>query len=180
MRLDIDQVMPRVVVETPAQVINVVVELARVAVESFAQEVNVHAAPENHIEIVTGGPVGPPGKPGEAEGATFTAPAGSTVFGHRAVRLVDGAVFHPDTRDSAHAPAVCGIAQQSSAPGSPVLVRTAGTMTEPSWAWAPGYVWCGADGVLTQTPEPTGWLLAVGRAINPTTLVVDIDTPVMR
>lgn len=130
--------------------------------------------------VRTGGGMGVQGAPGETEGATFLAEAATTIHGLRAVRIANGHISHPDIAVAAHADETIGIAMQSGVIGANLLVRTAGTIEEGGWNWAPGFVFCGADGVLTQTPGTSGWLLTVGRAINPTTLEVDLDTPFMR
>lgn len=130
--------------------------------------------------VRAGNGMGVQGPPGETEGATFVATAGETIHGQRAVRVVNDQIFHPDVTNSAHAQQVVGIAMQSGPSGTQLLVRTGGQMTEPSWNWAAGPVWCGVDGQLTQDTSFTGWLLPVGRATDATTIVVDIDTPISR
>lgn len=130
--------------------------------------------------VQVGGAKGDKGDPGDAgSGGLLVYPAGETIHGRRAVRVAGGLLFHPDTAVNAHATQVVGIATQSGSPSASVTVRTAGTITEASWAWSPGAVWCGADGVLTQSPA-TGWLLQIGRAIDATTIDVDVDTPFFR
>ncbi len=124
------------------------------------------------------GPEGPQGPPGPAGGSAIEMPSGETIFGLRAVRAVGGQIFHPDQTDNEHAEQVIGIALQSGT--GTLLVQISGTLTEGSWTWTPGLVYCGADGVLTQSPPATGWLLAVGRAIAADTLEIDIDTAFYR
>lgn len=124
------------------------------------------------------GPPGPAGPPGPSGGSAVQLPSGETIFGLRAVRAAGGSIYHPDTSVADHAEQVMGIALQS---GTGLLnVQTSGLLTEGSWSWAPGLVYCGADGTLTQAPSTTGWLLAVGRAIGPDTIEVDIDTAFFR
>lgn len=176
MTLDLAQPATCVVVEAVQPAVVVSVDAADITVACVQQAVDVQA-PCSVVEVISGGPMGPPG---ETEGATFLAIAGETIFGHRAVRVANGIGYHPDLAAAAHAGEVCGVAVQSSSAGASFLVRTSGPIVEPSWAWGPGFVWCGDNGVLTQTPISTGWLLVVGRAIAPTILFVDTDTPVMR
>lgn len=126
------------------------------------------------------GGTGTQGPPGETEGATFLASAGETIHGLRAVRIVNDELFHPDTSVTAHGPQTIGVALQSGPIGTPLLVRTGGLIEEASWNWAAGYVWCGVDGQLTQSPPSTGWLLQMGRVTNPTTIEVDVDLLVIR
>jgi hypothetical protein len=123
---------------------------------------------------------GPPGTPGETEGATFLAEPGETIHGRRMVRVVDGRIYHPSLAEAAHASQVIGLALQAGNGPEPLLVRTGGYHEEASWNWTPGRLWCDEAGVLTQTPPSTGWVLPVGRALTPTRIEIDIDTPLMR
>lgn len=122
---------------------------------------------------------GRPGPPGPAGGTSVEYPIGTTIFGLRAVRADNGLLYHPDLQDVSHAMQTFGIALQSATTGL-VLVQLSGQLMEQSWTWSPGAVYCGQDGQLTQVIPPTGWLLSVGRAIGPTTINIDIDTPFVR
>lgn len=132
----------------------------------------------SRVEIVSSGSQGPPGaqgKPGPAGGTSLTLAAGETIFGLRAVQAQGGTVYNADTSDTDLIfGSVAGIALQSVVLGEEVEVQVAGELTEPSWNWAPGYVYCGPDGSLTQSTGGTGWLLIVGRVVDPTTIIVDI------
>lgn len=127
--------------------------------------------------VVDAGPPGPPGPagpPGPVGGSAIEMVAITTIHGLRAVRAVGGQISHPDTDEPDHAEQVIGVALQS---GTGVIqVQVSGLLTEGSWTWAPALVYCGDDGVLTQSPAATGWLLAVGRAIAADTIEIDIDT----
>lgn len=130
--------------------------------------------------IAIGSNIGPRGPKGEPGDGTITLPAGATIHGLRAVRASSGQLYHPDIEEPDHAEQVVGIAMQSGNTGTSLQVRAAGRMTEPSWTWGAGAVYCGADGVLTQTPPAAGWILKVGTSLNATTLLVDIDNPFFR
>lgn len=139
------------------------------------------------IKVVTKGPKGdegepgPAGPPGPAGGTAVLWPAGEQIFGQRAVRAQDGLIYHPDVTVVEHAKAVFGIALQAGTIGDdPLQVQVSGELTEPGWNWVPGFVYCGQDGQLVQPAEATGWLLAIGRAISSTTIIIDIDTPLVR
>lgn len=106
--------------------------------------------------------------------------AGETIHSLRAVMAVDGEAFHPDTSASADALRVVGVAVTSGSMGDTVSIKPDGRVTEGSWAWVSGPVYCGNDGVLTQSPSGTEWILQVGRAINPTTIEVAITLPILR
>lgn len=126
------------------------------------------------------GPTGATGADGATEGTTINLIADGVVHGHRVVRVFDGEVSHPDTQIAAHALQVIGISTGSGTTGSTVTVRLKGPMTEPSWNWAPGAVWCGSDGQLTQSPDDGRWLMQVGRVLTPTSIDVDIEPAILR
>jgi hypothetical protein len=119
------------------------------------------------------------GPPGPAGGVTEVQ-AGDVIHGRRVIRMANGEAFHPNINDDSQALQVLGISLEAASSGSPFPVRTSGPMTDPGWDWEPGYVYCGNDGVLTQSIPPTGWLQRVARVISPTTINVDIDTPFIR
>ncbi len=173
----------RTVVVTPVErVVEVNASRRVVEVRAFAPVIEVQPR-LRRVEIAARGlrgEMGLQGLPGETEGATFLVPAGATIHGHRVVRAEGGSLYHPDPATAAHADQVIGIALQAGSAPAPVLVRAHGQITEASWSWAEGPIWCGADGQLTQTPPPTGWLLQVARVVSPTTITVDIDTPFFR
>jgi hypothetical protein len=173
----------RTVVVTPVQRV-VEVQAPQRVIEVQAPQRVVEVQPRvRQIEIAARGlrgEMGPQGLPGETEGATFLVPAGETIHGLRVVRAEGGALFHPDLLNDAHAGQCIGIALQSGDAPAPLLVRAHGQISEASWSWSPGVVWCGADGQLTQTPSASGWLLQVARVITPTTISVDIDDAVIR
>jgi hypothetical protein len=118
---------------------------------------------------------------GPAGSNTITVPVGAVVQGLSVVRTVAGNAYPVDTTVDAHAEQVVGLALQSvTTVGMGVTVQTSGLVTDAGWAFSDGAVFCGANGALTQSPAATGWLLRVGRAVSPTSLLVDIETPIYR
>lgn len=134
--------------------------------------------------------IGVPGLPGQrgrdglsgsAGAAISTLPIGAVVQGLRLARSVNGIVFPVDTSQSLHAAEVIGLALQSvTSIGTTVDVQRAGAVTNSSWNWAAGIVWCGPDGTLTQTPGSAGWLMEAGHVITATTIDIHIDSPIYR
>lgn len=167
----VTRVEPRVCTPTP---VNAVVELDY---DQPTVELPVDCRPPRMVEVVTPGPAGPPG---ETEGATFLAVAGETIHGRRIVRIANDLIYHPLMAVPAHAGQCIGLALQSGSTGAELLVRTSGQHADPGWNWLPGPVWCSDQGVLTQGPVSSGWLLKVGVAVNATTLNIDIDDPIIR
>lgn len=154
--------------ETPAVAVTVPTPVGALTADTRTVEVAARGAQ---------GPAGPAGRDGAAPQVSY--PVGEVIHGQRVVRLADGLVFHPDTSVVDHALRCIGVATQSAGSGD-VVVQLAGALTESSWNWADGPVWCGPDGSLTQNPASTGWLLCVGRAAAPTVLMIDLETPIGR
>lgn len=143
------------------------------------QQTVVRVSRNTATRIAAGvGPRGPAGQ--DAAGATLTLPTATSIHAGRAVRLVGGQLSHPDTNSPAHADQVAGVAETAAASGATARIRTAGVTDNDAWAWAEGPVYVGADGVLTQTPPASGWLMTIGRALTATSLLVDPEPPIFR
>lgn len=153
--------------------------------------------PKDVIRIGDKGRPGRPGKPGDPgrpgnkgdKGDTgppgpdvslIEAVAGTAIHGRRVIRMFNGQAHHPDILNNNQATHVVGISMEAVAIGHPFMVRSSGSMTNSSWNWVDGFVYCGQNGVLTQSPGSLGWLQRVARVINPTTIFVDLDTPFIR
>lgn len=129
------------------------------------------------VEVAAPGPQGPAGPAG---GSSVYLQAGETMFGLRAVRASGGFMYRPDVAVVEQSDEIIGIVLQSGNAGAVLPVQMSGELSEPSWAWAPGAIYCGPDGVLTQAPPAAGWLLSIGRATSTTTIIIDIDTAFIR
>lgn len=132
--------------------------------------------PQVTVVVSEQGPPGPPGPPGPAGGSgahQLAMIAGEAIGGHRVV-VADaaGQARYPDRADPAHADAVVGLTVTSGLAGESVVVQTTGDVVETSWAWTPGPVWVGDNGMPTQTPPTTGWLQLLGVALGSTRLVL--------
>ena len=90
----------------------------------------------------------------------------------------DNKLYYADQSNPAHFNRVLGITTGAAARDSPASVRVGGIMTEPTWNWdLDKFIYLGANGLLTQTPPATGFLLEMGWPINPTSMMVDIKLP---
>lgn len=105
--------------------------------------------------------------------------ASGAISALRAIVAENGTGRYPNVGVSADAGKVVGISVTAAADTQPFDVLTGGEWTDAGWAWSPGPVFCGASGVLTQTP-PAGWVLEVGRALSATRLRVAVKTPFLR
>lgn len=122
------------------------------------------------------GPVGPPGPSG---GETITKTALQDLSGHRAVKAAAGGVEYPSSSVPGDGDMLLGITTGAASIGADATVQVAGEMTEPSWNWSLGPVFCADAGVLTQSPAAGAWLRQVGIATSATTLFVDMRPPIL-
>ena len=129
----------------------------------------VNASEKNQIvKVASAGLRGPAG----ADTRSFTAVAGESLGGHRAVYIDNNEAFYASASDTAIPGQVVGVTTQAAVTGGNVDIRFAGTLDESSWSFAPGPVYVGQDGVLVQTRPTTGWVLNIGVAVTPTRLLI--------
>lgn len=131
------------------------------------------------VEIDVGGQ-GPQGVPGPT-GGTFSRNADGAISGHRVVRATSAtAVGYCDAGTLAHMFTCLGVTTGGAADGGPVIVTSLGELTEPSWSWTAGLpIFCGAQGVLTQTYDPAwAWCLVVAVAETSTKIFIQPRTPI--
>jgi hypothetical protein len=132
-----------------------------------------------HVLPVVGapGPQGVPGPPGDVAGQLrATATASTALSGHRVVTaLADGTLGYADNTDPDHVYVPMWLTLGAIEAGAEGDVLVYGLVDEPSWAWAPGPLYLGTDGQLTQTAPaaPALFLAQVGVATRPTTAFID-------
>lgn len=93
-------------------------------------------------------------------------------------RVVTGAGLHatPGSIDLA-----LGISRTSAMVGAEVEVQYAGLMEDSAWAWTPAApIFCGAAGVLTQTPPASGNIRRVAWAMEPQKIMVGLSPTLER
>lgn len=129
------------------------------------------------------GPPGPQGPPGSGGGAGATLVSTAVVQplgGNRIVRAVSGGVDYASSDDLADAEAILGLTQTSAILDAPVVVQTAGEMTEVSWNWTVGgAVYCGLNGLPTQDPPTSGFLCRVGKAVDSDTILINVEEAII-
>lgn len=133
------------------------------------------------LETVTVGEQGPAGRqgiPGPAGGSAFERIAGQIISALRAVYELDGQVFYLDYRDAAHINLLLGITLTAAHALDPVNVQGSGVLDDDSWNWAPGPVWLGPAGTITQTPPADGYDVLIGAAMSATRLTLNIQDPI--
>lgn len=129
---------------------------------------------------IMAGQRGAQGRPGADTGGGVQAvvrTGGETISAYRVLYESRGRVYLAQTQISTILQVV-GLSVSAGATGADVVVQTAGVIDDPSWSWLEGLVFCGPNGVLTQTPPTAGWELVVGFASSATRLNLDFDEPV--
>jgi len=94
---------------------------------------------------------------------------------HRVVVLTPSGVDYPNLAAMESGDAVLGITTGAVASGASAAYQFEGALSDPSWAWTVGPLFCGASGVLTQAPPTSGlWLRQVGSAIGATMIEINL------
>jgi len=123
---------------------------------------------------------GPRGQAGAPGGGSVIRRAGGNLSGHRCVKAVSGgAVNYPAIAAPGDAVLLEGITTGAAAAGDDITVQIAGEMTEASWSWSLGPVFCGDAGVLTQAPPSSGWVRQIAVAVGPDTLLINLFPPIL-
>lgn len=133
------------------------------------------------IEVSRQGLPGPPGAAGQAGASHLTYTASGAIGGHRLVRALGGGlVGYADNTVLADAYSVVGITQGAAANAASIDVQHMGEITEPTWTWTPGLpIFCGTLGVPTQTAPTVGFSLVIGVASSVTSIILNIQSPII-
>jgi hypothetical protein len=130
---------------------------------------------------IMAGQRGGQGRPGTDSGGgvqTIVRLAGETISALRIVYESQAQVFKTDPSTETVYQSL-GLAITSASPGAELTIQTQGFIDDSSWSWTEGFVWCGADGTLTQTPPTSGWDFIIGFATSATRLYIDLNEPVL-
>lgn len=134
------------------------------------------------VEVVTDveqGPPGPPGPIGPAGGVAFTRPTPAPLSALRVVWEDVAGTVHPLSADDAdHIDLVCGLTLTATSGPGDVTVQRSGPITDAAWNWAPGRVYLGMGGALTQSPPEDGFDVLVGVAVSATRLILNFQDPI--
>lgn len=120
------------------------------------------------------------GPRGPAGGQAVTRVAAQALGGHRVVRaLASGEVDYASADTPAHAEFIVGITAGAASAAAIATVRTGGELAELSWTWTPGPIFCGVNGVLTQTVPTSGFIRQVAVAETATRILIDLRPPIV-
>lgn len=139
------------------------------------EAVDLGGTPITDTTPVVAGPRGPAGADGNEGPTGFT--ANGALSGHRVVVPTGSQVEYADNTDLTDIGKPAFLTTGAAMDGQPVTLVARGLVTEPSWAWTPGLVYAGANGVPTQTPPTSGYLRVIGEALSTTTVWVDPRPP---
>lgn len=120
------------------------------------------------------------GPPGPAGGSTLVPVGPSPLSGHSAVACDSAGELVPaDCTLAEHRGAVLGVVTQAYLPGDSAQVRTGFPLEHAGWTWAPGPIYVGTGGQLTQA-LPAGALFSqlVGVALSATRVLIDLQPPI--
>lgn len=106
---------------------------------------------------------------------TSTYVAAEPITELRAVAVADGEAYVPLIATSTDGSCIVGISRSAADTTEEVEVQTGGLITNEGWSWAQGAVYADDEGVLTQTPPTTGWLVRVGTAVSETTIDINVE-----
>jgi hypothetical protein len=124
------------------------------------------------------GPPGPPGPSGQVGDLTLL--AYTNIGGGRVVRsLGDGYVNYVGSDEPQYASSVVGVTMGAAVTGATIRIQFSGELSDSGWNWVPGPIYCGLNGILTQSLPTTGFLLTLGTAISNTTILINIKQPLI-
>lgn len=160
--------------------------------ETLVNEISTPVVVQNtdsYTLIQSGSVQGIPGPPGAdgtdgIDGATASLVvnciASEAIGGGRAVRIIwDKYVGYVSSDNPLLADTVLGITTGAAAYGQNIGVQYMGELQDSGWSWVPGPIYCGINGVLTQTLPSSGFILVLGTATNANTIVINIKQPLI-
>ena len=122
---------------------------------------------------------GADGAPGVAGGVVVLCTAGEALGGHRVVVLNASAeAVYASNAVPEHLHKVLGMTTGAVILGAEATVQTGGEMVEPTWAWAlDAPIFLGVDGLLTQIPPASGFMLVVAFPVTATQIFIKLREP---
>ena len=122
------------------------------------------------------GPQGPQGIPGPAGDDTVQHIAAISLGGHRLVVLNSSSqAIYADNSNLTHKDKILGLTTGAVTAGATATIQTYGEISEVSWSWTLDLpIYASTDGLLTQTPPTTGFLVIVGFPISTTSMFISI------
>jgi len=187
--INVDNIVNVVVEPLVNQIVTVMVPTIPVVVttpEPIPVVVNttgVNISVDDAIQVpVVVGVQGPQGVAGETTVSdSVTKVAGEILGGNRGVTIgSNGKAYYADNTIVAHANKVLGVTKGSAILDANVDIQTYGVMVEPSWNWdLAKMIFIGPNGTLVQDMPASGFALVVGWPLSTTSMMIDIDKPII-
>jgi hypothetical protein len=135
-------------------------------------------AEANIVAAAIQGPTGTSGGGSGSGGNTITMIANGPIGGGRVViSNGDGTVSYANPLANNYG-VVVGVTQGAANGGDPIVIQVSGDLSDSSWTWTPGYLFTGANGVLTSTVPTTGILQIIATVLQSTKINIDIKQPI--
>lgn len=103
-----------------------------------------------------------------------TATAARDLSAHRVIILTNTGADYPAINSLEHGDAILGLTRASAVSGASVAYQFEGKITDPSWNWTVGPLFCGDNGVLTQSVPSGKWLRQMGEAVGTQTIQLNL------
>ncbi len=131
--------------------------------------------------ILAQGAQGPRGSNGASGIPIVTYTADGALGGHRVVRASGtNLVAYADSTNVLHANSIIGITTGAVDAEEPASVQYSGELTDGTWSWVPDMpIFCGTNGLLTQTPPTTGFSLVLAVAVSSSTIFIAIKQSII-
>lgn len=166
---------PTVQIETATRPVELVIE--RQSVEVLVEQRQLS------IEVSCAASPAPSGGDAESSGAIDEDRiAAQDLSGERVVRADDsGHAVYADSAQVSGSHRVLGLTVNAALTGNVAKIRSAGRHVFGGWNWNTDLpIFLGSNGALTQSPPTSGFILTIGFADTPTSIVVRIGRPVRR
>ncbi len=126
------------------------------------------------------GAMGPPGPGAEETDIIVTVGTGG-VNSFQLVYIDDNdTVRAANALNPSHYGRIIGFVLSGGNPGDEVVLKTGGKLENPLWNLTPGAVYfAGEGGEITTNIPATGFYMKIGRALNSTTLIIDLGESIL-
>ena len=106
-----------------------------------------------------------------------TAVAGVAISALKCVRVFNGTASVVSSNTVGDAGSIVGVTTVAGNAGNTITIQTSGPLTDASFSFVEGQIWCGGDGSLTQTPPVSGFNQVIGTSEGAHTIQIGIQQP---
>jgi hypothetical protein len=135
--------------------------------------------PQNQTGYVAASGLQGPAGPASTD-SVLTLSATLAIGGHKVAKADSGGISPASSDSPGDYGRVIGVSIGAAAQGSQAQIQTRNIITDTSWTWSSGPIFLGLAGALTQTPPAIGIYQQVAVAMSTTSILVDIQDPILR